>query len=270
MSWYKDKRVFITGGSSGIGRALALRVKAEGAHVSIAARGQQKLDETLAELDAIEGGSAHAISVDVSDLAAVRAAAEEVIAALGGIDVVVANAGVSRPGRFLEIPDEEFPRMIDINYHGVVNVVRAFMPTLLKQGHGNVCIVSSILGYLSVYGYTAYAASKYAVVGFAEALRQEVRASNITVSVSYPADTDTPQLEYENQFKPAQTKALNAVAGLQTAEHAARTIAQGVARGKADIYADFGGWFLHRAVGLSPGLVRWVIALIMRRAPSEG
>ncbi len=259
MRWYEGKRVFITGGSSGIGRSLALAIAAAGGHVSIAARGQGRLDEVLAELEKTGSGRSHAIALDVSDRAAVEAAAVEVIEALGGIDLVIANAGVTHPGYFAEIGEDVFQSMMNVNYFGVVNVVRAFLPAMRTQKAGNICNVSSTLGFLGVFGYTAYAASKFAVTGFSECLRQELLGDGIKVSVVYPPDTDTPQYHMENEIKPAETKMLSETAGLLSADVVAAEILRGISRGKLHITPGLMNKLIRFATFHLPWVVRMVV-----------
>ena len=265
MDWYENKRVFITGGSSGIGRSLALAIASAGGHVSIAARGQKRLDEVHAELEARGNGRSHAIALDVSDREAVEAAAAEVVDALGGIDIVIANAGITHPGYIAEIPEDVFQSMIDVNYFGTVNVARAFLPMMRAQKSGHICNVSSTLGFLGAFGYTAYAASKFAIVGFSECLRQEVLLDRITVSVAYPPDTDTPQYHMENEIKPPETAMLSETAGLLTADAVADEILRGIARGKLHITPGLKNKLIRFASFHMPWLVRYVIASDLKK-----
>lgn len=258
-SWYQGKRVFITGGSSGIGRSLALAIAAAGGHVSIAARGQKRLDEVLAELEKTGAGRSHAISLDVSDRDAVEAAAAEVLEALGGIDIVIANAGITHPGYFTELSEDVFQSMMDVNYFGTVNVNRAFLGALRAQKSGYICNVSSTLGFLGVFGYTAYAASKFAITGFSECLRQELLADGIAVSVVYPPDTDTPQYHMENEIKPPETKMLSETAGLLQPDTVALEILRGIERRKKHITPGLMNKLIRFATFYLPSIVRFVV-----------
>lgn len=259
MQWYRDKRVFITGGSSGIGKATARLVADAGAHVSIAARGQERLDETAADLRERGEGTVHAISVDVADREAVQAAAAEVIETLGGIDVVINNAGFAIPGYIHELTPEQFQAMMDVNFFGMVNVTQAFLPTLREQKSGRICNVSSTLGFLGCFGYTAYAASKHAITGFTESLRQELVTDGIGVSLVFPPDTDTPQFHRENEIKPPETAMLSEGAGLLQPEDVAREMAIGIMRNRPQITPGFNNKFIHFANNHFPWLVRWVM-----------
>lgn len=259
MNWYKDKRVFITGGSSGIGRSAALMIASAGGHVAIAARGQERLDATLAELRESGPGTHHAISLDVADRDAVERATAEVLEALGGVDVVINNAGIAHPGYVHEISDDIFDAMMSVNYFGTVNVTRAFLPTFTEQRSGHICNVSSTLGFMGCFGYTAYAASKHAIAGFSECLRQELVTHGVGVSVAYPPDTDTPQFHAENEIKPPETKMLSENAGLLQPDDVARAILIGIAANKPQITPGLNNKLIRFANQHFPWLVRWVM-----------
>jgi 3-dehydrosphinganine reductase len=262
IDWYGGKRVFITGGSSGIGKAAANVLARSGAHVWIAARGQGRLDEALAEIKAhgIDPDQRFgAVALDVSDREAVAAAAAEVLEGLGGLDVLINNAGIAHPAAVSETPDEVFDAMMRVNYFGTVNVTRAFWPTFMRQKSGAVCNVSSLAGVLGIYGYTAYAASKFAINGFSECLRQEAIDHNVTISLVFPGDTDTPQLAYENQFKPPETKAIAGKVKVMSAAEVAEALLRGVTKGKWHILPGFESKFAHFMSRHFPGVTRLVI-----------
>jgi len=211
MQGFQGKKVFITGGSSGIGRATAVELARSGASVYVAARGQEQLDETLglmrdaaASADQVLG----MVSVDVTDRAAVRAAVAQVLEGLGGLDVLIANTGYARTGYVQDLPDEVFDDLMKTNYLGHVNVVRALLPHFIERGAGHLCLVSSMLGFMSMPSYAAYSASKYAILGFAEGLRCELAHRGVGVSVFYPPTTRTPGLDAENESKPREVWAM--------------------------------------------------------------
>ena len=261
MEYYRGRRVFITGGSSGIGEAAAKLLAGWGAHVWIAARGQERLDVVLAELKAIGGPDQTfgATAVDVSDKAAVEAAAKKVLKGLGGLDVLVNSAGVAHPAAVMDTPDEVFERMMRINYFGTVHVTRAFLPHFYEQRRGHVINVGSMLGFMGIYGYTAYAASKYAITGFSDCLRQELLDHGVKISVCFPPDTDTPQLAAENEIKPPETKAIAGEVKMMSAEAVAAAMLKGAAAGKYHIVPGAMGSFTYFMYRHAPWAVRWVI-----------
>ena len=127
------------------------------------------------------------------------------------IDVLINSAGVVHPGEFTNLDLEKFHWMMNTNFFGTVNTIKLFLP--LMQSGAHIVNISSMAGILGVYGYTAYGASKFAVRGFSDALRSELKMQGIHLSIVFPPDTDTPQLSYENQFKPEITKEIGGTAG---------------------------------------------------------
>ena len=200
-----------------------------------------------------------AFPLDVADRAAVQVVAARALAALGGLDLLINDAGLARPGRFAELPDALFEELVAVNYLGMVWTVRAFLPALLASGRGRVLNVSSLAGLMGVYGYTAYGASKFAVTGFTEALRQELKPLGVTVSLLCPSDTDTPQLAGEEPFKPAETRAMAGKVKPMPAEVVARAGLEGMLAGKPMIIPGFDGWSTATAARLLPGVARWVM-----------
>ncbi len=260
MDFYQGKVVYITGGSSGIGLAAARLVVKAGGKVAISARGKDRLDAALAELKALGPNvDALAIACDVSNPDDSRRAAAEVIAHFGHCDVVIANAGVAHCMRILDTDDDSFDRMMRINYLGTVHTIRAFLPHLTQRRSGRIGIVSSLLGFMGTFGYAAYAPSKFAQVGFAECLRQELLEFNVGVTILYPPDTDTPQLAAENLTKPAETKAISGNVKTLPAEAVALPLLQGLARNKLNVVPGGMGKFAHFMKRHAPGLVNWVI-----------
>lgn len=226
------KTVLITGGSSGIGLALADLASRAGAYVWLLARDREKLEKACAGL-ATDGGQNHGLlSADVGDWGQVSAAIEQVQLQAGTPDIVINSAGETFPGYVQDIGQDVFHRLMDSNYFGTVHVIKAVLPGMLERGSGHIVNISSAAGFLGVFGYSAYGASKYAVRGLSDVLRAELKPHGIRVSIVFPPDTDTPQLAYEASFKPAETKAIAGNASVQSAQAVARAILVGVQRGR--------------------------------------
>ena len=262
MDHFRAKKVFITGGSSGIGEAAAQLLASWGADVWIAARGEEKLKVAL------EGVRARALSdtqrfgyvtLDVSDKDSVSAACADALEGLGGLDILINNAGIAHPATVLETPDEVFESMMQVNYFGTVNVTRAFLPHFYAQKRGHVCNVGSMLGFMGIYGYTAYASSKYAITGFSDCLRQEFLDHGIGITVVFPPDTDTPQLAMENEIKPPETKAIAGEVKMMSAEAVASAMLRGIAKGRYHVVPGLMGGFTYWAYRHMPWLVRFII-----------
>jgi 3-dehydrosphinganine reductase len=229
----------VTGGSSGIGLATARRLAARGATVSLVARGRSRLDEAAAELRAA-GATVHTEAADVADRSAVAAAFDRLAAAAGPCDVLVACAGLARPGHFLELPDEVFREMMEVDYFGTLHAVRAVAPGMVERGRGSVVAVSSAAGLVGIFGYSAYGPAKFAVRGLMESLRAELSPRGVHVGVVYPPDVDTPQLAEENRWKPAETRAISGSIKPLSPDAVAAAIVAGIRRRRFLICPDLG------------------------------
>jgi NAD(P)-dependent dehydrogenase (short-subunit alcohol dehydrogenase family) len=260
VSFHRGKKVLIVGGSQGIGRALALLLAREGAAVWVAARGQQALDETVAALRATgAAGPFGSVSVDVTDRAAVAEAAARVLDGLGGLDVLVCNSGYAKAELFTKAEPDDFDQMMAVNFHGHVNVVRAFTPHFVAQGRGDICLVSSMMGFLPLFGYSAYSASKFAIVGFGESLRQELALHGVRVTVYYPPTTETPGLARENESKPPAVWRLesdNSFSRTYTAEQVAASMAGCIRKGVVHGMIGADSKLIYTLNRLLPGLAR--------------
>jgi 3-dehydrosphinganine reductase len=209
---FRGKNVIITGGSSGIGKATAKLLLREGANLFIIARDQQKLDLTLRELTAEGSKSGHqcvAFSADVANYEEVCATIAAIVEIGGVPDILVNCAGMVYPGYFEELPLSTFSDQMEVNYFGTLHTVRAVLPLMMARAKGHIVNVSSIGGVIGAFGYTAYGASKFAVYGFTEALRAEMKPHGIGVSLVLPPDTDTPQLREEREIQPLGLKMIS-------------------------------------------------------------
>lgn len=262
MQYFAGKKVLITGGSSGIGRAAAIQLAQAGAHVAVAARRQEPLDETVAAMRAVARSADQrlvGISIDVADRTSTREGAAAVLEALGGLDVLLNNSGFAHPLPMSELSDDDIDRMTTVNYLGHVNITRALLPHFEAQKSGDICMVTSMLGFMGIYGYSAYCGSKFAIVGMAECLRQEMIPHNVNVTLFYPPTTDTPGLEEENKVKPPATWAIEGKSQAFQPEDVARVMLKGIARRRFVNMIGFGNWAIYYLQRFAPWLVRLVI-----------
>nr|GMD63768.1 3-dehydrosphinganine reductase TSC10A-like [Ipomoea batatas]GME05605.1 3-dehydrosphinganine reductase TSC10A-like [Ipomoea batatas] len=249
----KNRHVFITGGSSGIGLALAHQAASEGARqVSILARNTSKLEDAKREIRLATGREVVAFSADVRDYEAVKKAVEEA----GPIDVLICNHGVFIPQELDTQELEEVKFMIDVNLIGTFNLIKAALPGMKNRadrGPGSIAIMSSQAGQVGIYGYSAYSASKFGLRGMAEALQQEIIGDDIHVSLIYPPDTETPGFAEENKRRPELTSILAASSGAMKAEEVAKKSVDGIKSGSFIVPCNFEGFLLSIATaGLSP------------------
>ena len=174
MTNVKGKVAVVTGAGSGIGRALAYDLARRGAKLAISDVDTSGLAETLKQVKVI-GAEVHSARLDVTDRAAVLAYADEVASHFGGVNIVINNAGIAFTGDIEKMSFEQIERVFDVDFWGVVNGTKAFLPHVIGSGDGHIVNISSLFGLLSVPGQSAYNAAKFAVRGFTEALRQEMR-----------------------------------------------------------------------------------------------
>lgn len=248
------KRALITGGSSGIGRAVGVLLAQKGASVWLLARGAERLEAARSELEAerISGDQRFGtLQADVADAEAVADVLERWQSEHSAPDILVNSAGTSRPGYVQELSLDVFREMMDVNYFGTVHVIQFLLEGMLERGKGHIVNISSGAGLIGVYGFSAYGASKFAVRGYSDVLRAELKPHGLRVSLVFPPDTDTPQLEYENRFKPPLTKQFSANAAVMRAEAVAESIVHGIERGR---YLIFPGWEMKVVYWLS-----WVL-----------
>jgi 3-dehydrosphinganine reductase len=233
--YWNNKVVLITGGSSGIGLAAAKQLAAAGSHVWLVARRLELLEPALKEVQAARRESSQVcgiVSADVSDSQQARRIVETVTKSVGVPEVLINSAGISQPGYVQDLAPEVFERLMQVNYLGTVYVTGAALPGMMKRGSGHIINLSSATGFMGIFGYTAYGATKYAVAGYSEALRAEMKKHGIRVSVAFPTDVDTPQLAYETPFKPLEMIALEGNAKPLSAEVVAHTILRQAEKGR--------------------------------------
>jgi short-subunit dehydrogenase len=184
----------VTGAAGGIGRGIALALARRGCHLALVDIDEAALQRTTAEITDQAAARALRVShhrLDVGNRAAVAAFPLQVIAAHGAVDILVNNAGMAMAGTFKEVAESDFDWLFGINFWGVVQMTRAFLPLLSNSEEARIVNVSSLFGLIAPPGQTAYAASKFAVRGFSESLRHELADSRIGVTVVHPGGIAT-------------------------------------------------------------------------------
>ncbi|WP_104662795.1 SDR family oxidoreductase [Ensifer adhaerens] len=252
--------VIITGGSSGIGLAVASIYAGRGARVSLIARSRDLLEQAQAKLAASTGAKADSIRIEAADVAEepdVAAAIRRCEQAFGPCDILVTSAGVVEPGRFEELDSASFQRQMEINFSGTVHAVRAVYDGMKRRGKGRIMMISSGSGLIGIYGYSAYCASKFALHGFAQALRFEARPHGVGVSVCFPPDTETPQLQRELATRPCEAEKIMGVVRPWPADAVAKRIAGSIERGRFETFFGLTLYLLGRFGPAVRPVIHW-------------
>jgi len=186
----KDRVTVITGAGSGIGRAIALCIARRGGHLALADIDETGLSQTRAQAAAV-GVRVSGHRLDVANRAAVAALPAEVLTVHGRVDLLINNAGVALGGNFEAVSEADFDWLMEINFHAVVRLTRAFLPLLRASDDARIVNLSSVFGLISPPGQCAYSASKFAVRGFSNSLRQELAGTRVGVTVVHPGGVAT-------------------------------------------------------------------------------
>ncbi len=268
---YKGKLAFITGGSSGIGLAIAKELAARGTNLLLISRSEAKLAEAKSAAEAAAGGQSitvETLPLDVANREKVMSALAASMDRLGVPDFVINSAGFAHPAYFEDIPHNRFEEMLGVNLIGVWNVLQAVVPSMKKRGSGNIASVSSIVGTFSFVGYSGYSATKFGVIGMSEALRNELSAFGITVQTVLAPDTDTPGFEQENKTKPHETHVVSGSSKVHTPEAVAKAFLKQF--GKRKFFIVYGYMaFVHTLFRLFPWLVRGVFDSDYKKARKQ-
>lgn len=204
---FRNQRIVITGGSSGLGLALAHALARDGARLTLIARDPHKLEAAASAVQgAAPGTSVQVVSVNVADEAKVANAMERIALSGGGIDVLINSAGILREGYFEKLPMSTFREVMETNFFGLLNATRAALP-YLRTSHGRLVNIASVAGLAGVFGYTTYCSSKHALVGLTESLRYELRPQGIRVHLVCPAEFDSPMVDELDTYRTPENRA---------------------------------------------------------------
>lgn len=248
------KLVLVTGASSGIGRASVAAFVGAGSIVLAVARSKDKLEALSAEL----GGASRVVPLacDVADGPAMEALAQRVLEAHGVPDVVVANAGIGSDAPFVETSDAIFREVLEVNVLGVVRTIRPFVPGMVARGSGRILLISSVVGKRGVPNYSAYAASKFALHGLADALRPELYGTGVTVGLVCPSSTAT-------EFDANKRRAGRPQAKVRVQHHSPESIARSIVRmarwNRRELVLSPEGKLMGVLSRLSPALMDWIL-----------
>ena len=272
MKTFENRNVYITGGSSGIGLTTAKLLAAEGANVLILSRSRERVDQALGEIEQrrkSEGQRFSGMPLDVSQHDEVNRVMAEAVEQFGIPDLLINCAGKAVPRPFEEISYEQLDDIMRTNFYGAWSTIQALLPQMKKKGAGHIVNVSSIAGFIGVFGYADYGASKFAMMGLSETLRMELRQYGIRVSVLCPPDTDTPGYELENRTKPPETWAIGGTAKLIEPEVVARALLEGIRKERYMILANAEGRLIYLTKRYAPFLLDWMLNRSVKKAQTR-
>lgn len=256
------RNILITGGSSGIGLDLAKAYVKQGANVMLLARNQSRLEDAVAACKALclsADQKVMAFSVDVSDSEAFNHSVNDIKDQIGTLDLIILSAGIVQSVKFMEQSEQDFNDIMYTNVAGSRIVAKAFLPDMITQGKGQVCFVSSLGGLIATYGYSAYSASKFAVIGMAGALRQELYSSGIGVSVLCPPEVDTPMVAKEASHILPETRFVKDIGGLLNTATVTKAAIKGINKNKFIIVPGFKGKASYLLARYIPNIFGWAI-----------
>ena len=214
-----------------------------GANITILARDKDKLSFALSKIKSSKIESSQvfsSITCDVTNFSALNKKLNSLT-----FDVLINSAGIAYPGEFLFLEQKVFSQVMNINYLGTVNLAKIIAPNMVKQRSGHIVNISSLAAVIGIYGYTAYAPSKYAVRGFSRALRSELKPYGVEVSLVLPPDTDTPQLAFEKKLLPEITRMINENGGVLSAQQVSQSVIKGMQRKRFTIIPGIEGKILY-------------------------
>jgi NADP-dependent 3-hydroxy acid dehydrogenase YdfG len=266
-----DKVVVITGAGSGIGRALALDLARRGSHLALSDVDDAGLAETVAQVRRFGGTRVRSDHLDVADRTAMQRYALDVVEHFGRVNVVINNAGVALAGDLNDLEYDDIDWIIGVNFWGVVHGTKEFLPHLIASGDGHVVNLSSLFGLVSMPGQSMYNASKYAVRGMTEALREEMLIAGHPVGVTavHPGGIKTAIARNARvsakESQEATAKLFDEKLAKMTPERAAEIIVNGILKNRARVLVGLDAHAVHTFAKLLGSRYQDVVALASKR-----
>ncbi|MEK7705455.1 MAG: SDR family NAD(P)-dependent oxidoreductase [Myxococcota bacterium] len=261
---FSDQVVWITGASSGIGRALALELAAQGAHVALSARRVERLEEVASSIKA-GGQKALVVPCDVTDEEAVMRTVEEIVAHFGRLDVAIANSGFGVSGRVESLHAADWRRQLETNVVGLAITARYALPHL-RRTRGRLALTGSAMGMFAAPGFGAYSASKYAVRAIGQTLAMELYGSGVSCTLLEPGyvESEIGQVDSRGRFHP-EARDRRPQRLMWPADRAARVMVRAIDRRQRECvltgHGKVGAFFGRHA----PWLVHWVVTRLTTR-----
>ncbi|MFX0100269.1 MAG: SDR family oxidoreductase [Candidatus Hodarchaeota archaeon] len=265
---FKGKMAIVAGGSSGMGKEIAKQLVLKGTSVAILARSRDKLNAAKKEIeDGITGQDlfVDVLQADVTDKSQIEKEFNDFLAKRGTPDFLFNCAGACFPKLIEDYTIADYEDAMRLNYLGTVITTMELLPRFISEKKGHLINISSAGGYIGIIGLATYVPAKFAVVGFSEVLRHELKPKGIKVSVVFPPDTDTPGFEEENKTKPEACKIVSGHGNLMQPDEVARVILKGVKKDKFYIFPG-NTKFIFKMKAFFPGLVYKIIDDDLKKA----
>ena len=253
MKSLQNKLAFITGGSSGIGLETSRVLAEHGCRIVLLARRKDPLHEAQEyikeQLSSDVVPDISFMTMDVADNSDVREKIKALSLQFGVPDILINSAGIGLADYLQNIDYHSFDQVMKVNLYGTRNTIAAVVPLMQENQSGQIVNISSMAGFIGMFGYSAYSSSKFALVGFSECIRSELKPDNIGVTLVCPPEVDTPLIKEEAKTIPPEAKAFKSMAGKLSTEHTAQSIVKGIKKNKFLVIpgsaAKF-SYFLHR------------------------
>lgn len=264
---FNDAVTVITGGSSGLGKALGKRLVEKGAVLALIARDRSKLEKARDEMTGHSTGNPRVeiFPCDVSDDADVDKAFKAIADTLGMPDILINSAGILREGHFEKVPLSTFREVMDIDFFGVLNCTRAVLPYFRQKGRGRIVNISSLGGRIASFGYSAYCSSKFALVGLTDTLRVELKPQNIKVHLVCPGEFESPMVDELNTYRTIENRVLTQTVPVLPLDVVADEVVRGIQKGRYLIIPGFITRFLEMSSRWFPSISRLVVDFQIRR-----
>jgi 3-dehydrosphinganine reductase len=258
---FKNKTAFLIGASTGMGRAIAKDFVELGGSVLIIARRKNILEEAAKEIDQKISNESQFVefkSCDATDMDMLKPLLEDFIKNYGVPDYLFNLVGRAIPGYIEDYTLDDFKNNMNFSYYGQLVPTLILVPYFMKEKKGHIIYFSSILGYLGIMGFGAYIPTKFAIVGLAEALRNELKPHNVKISIVYPPDTNTPGLTTENEGKPQECAIMSETGGLLEPKEVSEYVIKKVLKNKFHI-SPGNAKSIRYINRIFPKLVRWFL-----------
>jgi 3-dehydrosphinganine reductase len=259
--------IIITGGSSGLGRALAERFARMGAHLALVARDPARLERVRGEIAALclPGRGVRAFPCDVSDHGAAEKTIDAIAASMGVPGMLVNSAGILREGYFELLPPDVFRQVMDINYFGTLHCTMAVMKHFRAKGGGTLVNIASLGGRIASFGYTAYCSSKFALIGLTDTLRCELKPRGFRVHLVCPPEFESPMVDELNTYRTVENRVLTQTAPVLTVDRVADETIAGIRKGRYLIIPGRASRMLDALARWFPGASRTIVDARIRK-----